>query len=46
MIPYVAKLQDITMNNKVNPGDWKKARVVPILNEEIDRYLETIDWLA
>jgi hypothetical protein len=30
MIPYLARLLDITMNNNALPGDWKKAIVVPI----------------
>jgi len=30
MIPYFARLQDITMNNNAIPGDWKKTIVVPI----------------
>ena len=30
MIPYLAKLLDITMNNNAIPGDWIKAIVVPI----------------
>jgi len=30
MIPYLARLLDITMNNGTLPGDWKKATVVPI----------------
>jgi hypothetical protein len=30
MIPYLARLLDITMNNNAIPGDWKKAIVVPI----------------
>jgi hypothetical protein len=30
MIPYLAKLLDITMNNNAIPGDWKKAVVIPI----------------
>jgi len=30
MIPCLAKLLDITMNNNTIPGDWKKATVVPI----------------
>jgi len=30
MIPYLARLLDITMNNNAIPGDWKKAMVVPI----------------
>jgi hypothetical protein len=30
MIPYIARLLDITMNNNAIPGDWKKAIVFPI----------------
>ena len=30
MIPYLARLLDITMNNNAAPGDWKKAVVFPI----------------
>jgi hypothetical protein len=30
MIPYLARLLDITMNNSYIPGDWKNAIVVPI----------------
>ena len=30
MIPYLARLLDIVMNNNAIPGDWKKAIVVPI----------------
>jgi len=30
MIPYVARLLDITMNNATLPGDWKRATVIPI----------------
>ena len=30
MIPYLARLLDITMNNNAIQGDWKKAIVVPI----------------
>jgi hypothetical protein len=30
MIPYLARLLDITMNNNSIPGDWKKVIVVPI----------------
>jgi hypothetical protein len=29
MIPYLARLLDITMNNNAIPGDRKKALVVP-----------------
>jgi len=28
MIPYLARLLGITMNNNAIPGDWKKAIVV------------------
>ena len=30
MVPYLARLLDITMNNGTLPGDWKKATVIPI----------------
>jgi hypothetical protein len=30
MIPYLARLLDITMNNGTLPGDWKRDTVVPI----------------
>jgi len=30
MIPYLARLLDITINNGTIPRDWKKAIVVPI----------------
>ena len=30
MIPYLARLLDITMNNGALPGDWKTATVIPI----------------
>jgi hypothetical protein len=30
MIPYLARLLDITMNNGAIPGDWEKVVVVPI----------------
>ena len=30
MIPYLARLLYITMNNNAIPGDWKKAIVIPI----------------
>jgi hypothetical protein len=30
MIPYLARLLDITINNTTIPSDWKKAIVVPI----------------
>ena len=30
MVPYLARLFDISINNGTVPGDWKKALVVPI----------------
>ena len=33
MIPYLARLLDITMNNGTLPGDWKRATVFPIHKE-------------
>ena len=30
MIPYLARLLDITVNNATVPSDWKRATVVPI----------------
>jgi hypothetical protein len=30
MIPYLARLLDIIMNNGTLPGDWKRATVIPI----------------
>jgi hypothetical protein len=30
MIPYLARLLDITMNNCTLPADWKTAIVVPV----------------
>jgi len=30
MIPHLARLLDITMNNGTLPGDWKRATVIPI----------------
>jgi len=30
MIPYLARLLEITMNNGTLPEDWKRATVVPI----------------
>jgi hypothetical protein len=32
MIPYLARLLDITINNGTLPADWKRATVVPIHN--------------
>jgi hypothetical protein len=36
MIPYLARLLDITMNNNAIPGYWKKAIVVSIYEGGID----------
>jgi len=36
MIPYPARLLDITMNNGTLPGDSKKATVIPIHKGVID----------
>jgi hypothetical protein len=33
MIPYLARLLDVTMNNNAIPGDRKKAIVIPIYKE-------------
>ena len=30
MIPYLARLLDLTMNNGTLPGDWRRATVVPV----------------
>ena len=37
MIPYLTRLLDVMMNNNANPGDWKKAIVVPIYKRDINR---------
>jgi hypothetical protein len=33
MIPHLARLLDITVNNATTPSDWKKSIVVPIYKE-------------
>ena len=40
MIPYLARLLDITMKNGALPGDWKTATVIPI-HKGCDRSLVT-----
>jgi hypothetical protein len=46
MIPYLARLLNITMNNGTLPGDWKRATVIPI-HKGGDRSLVTnIDRLV
>jgi len=36
MIPYLARLREITMNSGVLPGDWRRATVVPVHKGVID----------
>jgi len=36
MIPYLARLLGITMNNGTLPDDWKRATVIPIHKGAID----------
>jgi hypothetical protein len=36
IIPYLARLLDITINNGTLPCDWKKATVIPIHKGVID----------
>ena len=38
MIPYLARLLDITMNNNAIPGNWKKAIVIPIYKGGVRNY--------
>jgi hypothetical protein len=33
MIPYLAQLLDIIMNNGTLPADWKRVKVVPVHKE-------------
>jgi hypothetical protein len=40
MIPYLAHLLEITMNNGALPGDWRRATVVPV-HKGGDRFLVT-----
>ena len=37
MIPYLARLLDITMNNNAIPGDWKKKTIVILIYKRGDR---------
>ena len=30
MIPYLARLLEMTINNGTLPGDWRRATVVPV----------------
>ena len=46
MIPYLARLMDIALNNNAIPNDWKKAIVIPFTEEETERQLVTTDRLA
>ena len=36
MIPYLARLLDITVNNGTLPADWKRAIVIPVHKGVID----------
>jgi hypothetical protein len=40
MIPYLARILDITMNDGTLPGDWKRTTVIPI-HKSGDRSLVT-----
>jgi len=40
MIPYLALLHDITMNNGALPADWKRAMIFPV-HKGGDRLLAT-----
>jgi hypothetical protein len=42
MIPYLARLLDITMNNNSIPSDWKKLLWSLFTKGETDQYLEII----
>jgi len=33
MVPYLARLMDVTLNNSTLPDDWKKAIVIPIFKK-------------
>jgi len=46
MIPYLARLLDITMNNNAIPSDWKKAIVVPTYKGADQSVVGTIDRSA
>jgi len=38
MIPYLARLLDLTLNNGTLPADWKRAMVLPV-HTRVDRSL-------
>ena len=46
MIPYLARLLTITLNNGTLLGKWKKATVFPIYKGVIVCHLRFIDQLA
>jgi len=46
MIPYLARFLYVTVNNASNPGDWKRATVVPIYKRRFDRQSQATDWSA
>jgi len=41
MVPYLARLVDITMNNGNLPADWKRAMVFPVHKGRGDRSFVT-----
>jgi hypothetical protein len=46
MIPYLARLLNITINNSTIPSDWKRATVVRIYKGVMDRSSQTTDQAA
>lgn len=46
MIPYLARLLDITINNATIPSDWKRATEFPIYKGVTDRSSQTTDQAA
>jgi hypothetical protein len=46
MIPYIARLLEITMNNGTLPRDWKKVTVIPIHKGVIDHKSRILYRLA
>jgi hypothetical protein len=46
MIPYLARLLDITINNATIPGDWTRATVLLICKGVADLSSQTTDQAA
>lgn len=46
MVPYLARLMDVTLNNSTLPDDWKKAIVIPIFKKGIGQLSAIIDRSA